>query len=191
MLDFLKGKVVEIVIKVEYYGLCKEKIGNFSIRDKDIGYIFIILLGVGREELKVEYICVLDLDGNVIEVEKGIKLSSEVLMYIEIYKIRENINVILYIYFLYVIVFLVVKKLIILIVYELVNYGGYVDIVLYERLGILKLVKSVLKLLIDIDVCLLERYGLIIVGNDLDEVLLKLRYVEEVVEIYYRFLVLN
>ncbi|MGO1034499.1 class II aldolase/adducin family protein, partial [Clostridioides difficile] len=36
-----------------------------------------------------------------------------------------------------------------------------------------------------------ERHGLTTVGNDLDEALLKSRYVEEVAEIYYRSLVLN
>lgn len=67
MLDSLKGKVVEIAIKAEHYGLCKEKTGNFSIRDKDTGYILITPSGIGREELNVEHICVLDLNGNVIE----------------------------------------------------------------------------------------------------------------------------
>ncbi|MBY1644604.1 class II aldolase/adducin family protein [Clostridioides difficile] len=191
MLDSLKGKIVEIAIKAEHYGLCKEKTGNFSIRDKDTGYILITPSGVGREELKVEHICVLDLDGNVIEVEKGIKPSSEVLMHIEIYKTRENINAISHTHSLYATAFSVAKKPIISIVYESVNYGGYVDIAPYERPGTLKLAKSVSKLLIDTDACLLERHGLTTVGNDLDEALLKSRYVEEVAEIYYRSLVLN
>ena len=47
MLDSLKGKVVEIAIKAEHYGLCKEKTGNFSFRDKDTGYILITPSGVG------------------------------------------------------------------------------------------------------------------------------------------------
>ena len=38
MLDSLKGKVVEIAIKAEHYGLCKEKTGNLvlEIRILDI-----------------------------------------------------------------------------------------------------------------------------------------------------------
>lgn len=83
------------------------------------------------------------------------------------------------------------KKPIIPIVYESVNYGGYVDIAPYERPGTLKLAKIVSKLLLDTDACLLERHGLTTVGNDLAEALLKSRYVEDVAEIYYKSLVLN
>lgn len=191
MLESLKVKIVEIAIKAEHYGLCKEKAGNFSIRDRETGYVLITPSGIGREELKIEHICVLDLDGNVIEVKKGIKPSSEVLMHIEIYKVRENVNAISHTHSLYATSFSVAKKPIIPIVYESVNYGGYVDIAPYERPGTLKLAKNVSKLLLDTDACLLERHGLTTVGNDLEEAFLKSRYVEDVAEIYYRSLMLN
>ncbi|CZR97787.1 MULTISPECIES: class II aldolase/adducin family protein [unclassified Clostridioides] len=191
MLESLKAKIVEIAIKAEHYGLCKEKAGNFSIRDKETGYVLITPSGIGRGELKTEYICVLDLDGNVIEVKKGIKPSSEILMHIEIYKTRENVNAISHTHSIYATSFSVAKKPIIPIVYESVNYGGYVDIAPYARPGTLKLAKNVSKLLLYTDACLLERHGLTTVGNDLEEALLKSRYVEEVAEIYYRSLVLN
>nr|UWI48884.1 class II aldolase/adducin family protein [Clostridioides difficile] len=191
MLESLKVKIVEVAIKAENYGLCKEKAGNFSIRDKDTGYILITPSGIGREELKTEHICVLDLDGNVIEAENGIRPSSEVLMHIQIYKVRANVNAVSHTHSLYATAFSVANKPIIPIVYESVNYGGYVDIAPYERPGTLELAKNVSKLLLDTDACLLERHGLTTVSSDLEDALLKSRYVEEVAEIYYRSLVLN
>lgn len=44
MLENLRIKFVKIVKEVEKYGLCKEKIGSFSIKDRVIGYVFIIFL---------------------------------------------------------------------------------------------------------------------------------------------------
>lgn len=191
MLDNLKKELLQIAVLAENYGLCKEKGGNFSIRDKETGYILITPSAVAREDLTEKHICVLDIDGNVIESLEGIRPSSESLMHLETYKVRDDIDSIVHTHSLYATIFAVSNKPIKPIVYEAINYGGYVYVAPYERPGTVELATGVAKLLEKNDACMLERHGLAVVGKGIKETLLKARYVEEVAEIYYKSLLLN
>jgi L-ribulose-5-phosphate 4-epimerase len=86
MLEKLKEQLVEIAKNADSSGLCKHKSGNFSIRDKKTGYIVITPTGLDRKELNYHDICVVDIDGNEVEIETDVKPTSEILMHIAIYK---------------------------------------------------------------------------------------------------------
>ena len=72
MLQNLKIKIIKMAEDAQKYNLCKEKTGNFSIRDESTGYIIITPTKMQRQNLKEEHICVVDLDGNEIEVMDGV-----------------------------------------------------------------------------------------------------------------------
>lgn len=191
MLDNLRIKLVKIAKDAEKYGLCKEKTGSFSIRDKSTGYILITPSQVSRDILTPKDICILDLDGKEIEVQKDMKPSREKLIHLEIYKNKKNVLAVMYTHSLYATVFAVANKVIPPIVSDSRHYGGYIYVAPYEKAQTIELAKSVIEPLSKNDACLLERHGVVIVSENIDDVLTKARYVEDVAEIYYKVLVLN
>lgn len=191
MLENLRIKLVKIAQDAEKYGLCKEKTGSFSIKDTSTGYILITPSQISRNKLKPESICILDLEGNAIEVEKGKKPSREFLLHLEIYKQKKDVKAVMYTHSLYATIFAVANKVIPPIVADSRHYGGYIYVAPYEKAQTLELAKSVIEPLDKNDVCLLERHGVVITSKNIDEVLTKARYVEDVAEIYYKVLILN
>ena len=192
MLEDIKKKVVEIAKQADKAGLCKHKSGNFSIRDKKTGYIVITPSGVDREVLTYKDACVMDLDANVIEAETNLKPSSEVLVHIQAYKSRPDVNAVVHTHSRFATAFAVIGKEIPPIVYEAANYGKYVLVAHYGRPGTKQLAESIIEPLKKTDACLMEQHGVLVVDeNTLDNALLKAFYVEDVAEIYYRALNIN
>lgn len=192
MLEDIKKKVVEIAKQADKAGLCKHKSGNFSIRDKKTGYIVITPSGVDREVLTYKDACVMDLDANVIEAETNLKPSSEVLVHIQAYKSRPDVNAVVHTHSRFATAFAVIGKEIPPIVYEAANYGEYALVAHYGRPGTKQLAQSIIEPLKKTDACLMEQHGVLVVDeNSLDNALLKAFYVEDVAEIYYRALNIN
>ena len=191
MLDNLRIKLVTIAQEAEKYGLCKEKTGSFSIRDTTTGYVLITPSQISRKEMRPENICIVDLEGQEIEVQKGKKPSREILMHLEIYKENKEIKSVMYVHSLYATIFAVANKVIPPIVSDSKHYGGYIYVAPYEKAHTIELAKSVIGPLRKNDACLLERHGVVITSKDINEVVTKGRYVEEVAEIYYKTIMLN
>lgn len=194
MLEILKKQVVKIAKEADKSGLCKHRSGNFSIRDKETGYVVITPSGIDRDELTYHDICVVDLDANVIEIETSVKPTSELLMHLQIYKTREDINAVVHTHSRFATTFAVLRKPIPAIIFECSNLGlkdAVVPVAKYGRPGTTELSDSVIEPIKRADAILLEKHGVVTVDKDLKEALLKAHYVEELAEIYYRTLVVN
>lgn len=191
MLEDIKKKLVSIAQKADDDGLCKHKSGNFSIKDKETGYIVITPSGVERKELSYEDMCVMDSKLNVIENNKNRKPSSELLMHVYAYNSRKDIQAVVHTHSRFATSFAVLKKEIPPIVYEAMYYGGTVYVAPYGRPGTRELAESIVEPLKKSDACLLESHGVMTVGEDIENTYLKAKYVEEIAEIYYRTLLLN
>lgn len=192
MLEDLKKSVVEVAKKAQDIGLCKHKAGNFSIRDKETGYVVVTPSGIDREKLIYKDVCVVDLDANLIEAETGLKPTSELLMHLEVYKTREDVHSIVHTHSKFATMFAVLEKEIKPVIYEVLSYGGKVPVAPYGRPGTIELAKSIVEPMKISDVCLMSKHGVLAVDKeDIHEALLKAIYVEEVAEIYYGTLMLN
>ncbi|WP_102399262.1 class II aldolase/adducin family protein [Haloimpatiens massiliensis] len=191
MLEELKKKVVEIAREADKSGLCKHKSGNFSIRDKESGYVVITPSGVAREKLTYRDVCVIDLDANVIEMETNLRPSSEVMMHLEAYKARPDINAVVHTHSRFATSFAVLRKEIPAVVYESMSYGGTVPVASYGRPGTRALAESVIEPLKKSNACLLESHGVVAVAENIDDALLNAHYVEEIAEVYFRALLIN
>ncbi|GLC31824.1 class II aldolase/adducin family protein [Clostridium omnivorum] len=191
MLEELKKKVVEIAQEADRSGLCKHKSGNFSIRDKETGYVVVTPAGIAREKLTYRDICVIDIDANVIEMETGLRPSSEVMMHLEAYKTRPDINSVVHTHSRFATSFAVLKKEIPAVVYEGMSYGGRIPVAPYGRPGTRQLAESVIEPLKLSNAILLESHGVVVVGSDPDDTLLNAHYVEEIAEVYFRALLIN
>ncbi len=194
MLDNLKQEVVKYALEADVSGLCKHRSGNFSMRDPKTGYVCITPTGVDRAELSYHDIVVVDLDAKVIEAETGLRPTSETLMHLAAYKMRQDVNAVAHTHSRFATSFSILKKPIPAIVYEVANLGcknGYIPVADYGRPGTPELAERTVSQLKISDVVLMESHGVIAVDADIKEALLKAHYVEEMAEIYYRTLTLT
>ncbi|MFV0636278.1 class II aldolase/adducin family protein [Mitsuokella sp. WILCCON 0060] len=191
MLERLKRQVVRYAQQAEREGLCRHRSGNFSIHDKETGYIVITPTGMDRAEMLPEDVVVIDMQGNVVEALTGKKPTSESMMHMAVYKARPEVGAIVHTHSKNATAFAVMNKPIPAIVYELFLLGckkGYIPVAPYGRPGTKELAESVLKPLSISDVALMQAHGVIAVAGDLKEALLRASYVEELAEIYYKTL---
>jgi L-fuculose-phosphate aldolase len=194
MLDNLKQEVVKYALEADRSGLCKHRSGNFSMRDPKTGYVCITPTGVDRAELSYHDIVVIDLDAKVIEAETGLRPTSETLMHLAAYKMRQDVNAVAHTHSRFATSFSIIKKSIPAIVYEVANLGcknGYIPVADYGRPGTPELAERTVAQLKISDAVLMESHGVIAVDADMKEALLKAHYVEEMAEIYYRTLTLT
>lgn len=194
MLENLKKQVVKIAQEADRSGLCKHRSGNFSIRDKETGYVVVTPSGIDRDELTYRDICVVDLDANVIEMEPDVKPTSELLMHLSVYKTRDDVFAMAHTHSRFATAFAVINKEIPAIIYECANLNlkdGVIPVAKYGRPGTTALSDSVVEPIKRSDVILLEKHGVVAVDKDPAEALLKAHYVEELAEVYYRALQLN
>lgn len=148
MLENLKREVIKAAQDGQRLDLCKHKSGNFSIRDKETGYVVVTPSGVNREELTVDDICVLTVDGELIEVKNGRRPSSETMMHLEVYKARRDIMAIVHTHSKMATSFAVLNKPIPAIIYEVATFGlkdAVVPVAPYARPGTVELAKSVIE----------------------------------------------
>lgn len=188
MLEQLKEELVKIAKEAQRSGLCKHKSGNFSCRDREHNYVCITPAGVDREVLTADDICVLNFDGNLIEVvNENRNPSSESMMHIEVYKTRDDIFAIAHTHSKTATSFAVLKKEIPAIIYEVATLGlknGVIPVADYHRPGTVGLSKSVIEPVRNADCFLLEKHGAVACGQTLEEAILRAHYIEELAEIY-------
>jgi L-ribulose-5-phosphate 4-epimerase len=84
LLEVLKKQVLEANLELPKRNLVIYTWGNVSGIDREQGLIVIKPSGVPYEELKVEDLCVVDLDGNIVEGE--LNPSSDTATHIALYK---------------------------------------------------------------------------------------------------------
>ena len=187
MLEVLKEQVVAAAKEADRLGMCKHKSGNFSIYDPETWYAVITPSGVSRDVLTAKHICVMDLDGKVIERLEDLKPSSEAMMHLYIYKERKDILAIVHTHARYSTAFAIMNKPIPPIVYESAYLGktGMVPVAPYGRAGTVDLAWKVADVMKDHEVCLMESHGAIAAGSSLEDAFLKAQYVEEIAEMYY------
>lgn len=193
-MDILKQELLEVARQAQRIGLCKHKSGNFSVRIPNTNQIYVSPSAIDREELTEEDLCVMDLDGNLLYAKEGTKPSSETMMHLEIYKEREDVKAIVHTHSKIATAFAVLAKPIPGVIYEAATFGlkeGYVPVAKYARPGTVELSKSVIEPIRISDMILLEKHGVVAVGEDIKDAFLKAQYAEELAEIYYMTLVIN
>lgn len=191
MLENLKIKLVKIAKDAEKYNFCTENTGSFSIRDESSGYVIITPSKIKVENLNEEHVCVVDINGNKIQMIDGIEPSSDLLMHLEVYKARKDLRSIMHIHPTYATTFAVINKVIPPVTYDSANYGGYIYVANYDKTKATEPVKDLIEKLNTSEACLLESNGAIVVSQDIEDILSKAIYVEKVAEIYYKALTLN
>ncbi len=187
MFKDLKNEVIFWAQKAENLGLVVPTTGNFSLRDKETGYIFVTPHGIFREFLKPDDIVVLDINGNKIEGKN--RPSYETPVHLEVYKNREDVFGIAHTHSPYACCFAVLNRTIPLIHIEtFFSVGGNIPVVDFAPPGSKELAKKTLEKLSNRSAVLLENHGVLTIGSSLSYAVLIAILVEETAKIYHRAL---
>ena len=189
----MKKNIAEIIkTSKEIYnnGLVSGKSGNISVRFKknDIDMIAITPTSRSLGDLSEKDIVLVDLDGNVLT--KGTP-SSEVGMHLGIYNKRDDINAIVHTHSPYATGFAFSSK-------KLKKFEGfknlnspYISSVEYEKPGSVELATSVSEKIGDEDVLILNKHGVICLGENLKEAKELAFFVEETAKTQFVSIMLN
>ena len=192
MLEQIKKDVIRIGRQAQREGLCKHKAGNFSILDRQSGYLVITPSGIDREALQTEDMIVMDLNAHVVESRPGLKPSSEVLMHIEIYRERPDLVSIVHTHSKYATVFAALNRPIPPFVNEIMvlnNKDHHIRVAPYGRTATMDLAKKVAAAMKDADCVLMRSHGAVAAdAGSIDQAYLKACYIEEMAEVYHHIL---
>jgi L-fuculose-phosphate aldolase len=182
--DIIK-ELIKYAQRAEKEGLCKHKSGNFSILDRSTGLVYITPSGFYRADLTVDDIVISDIKGNVRENANFRKPSIELSMHLKVYAVRPNVNAIVHTHSPYATAFAVKGIPIEPVTSEAYFYGNNMEIVPYSEHGTEELAINVAESIKFVDVCLLKNHGILAVGDNMENALLKATYVESVAMIDY------
>ncbi len=178
-----KTQLVKAAADSENSGLCKHKTGNLSIINREEGYIVITPSGLSKSKLIPEDLIVTDLDGKILENIKNNKPSIELPMHLACYSKRQDIESIVHTHSTYATAFSVRAMEIPPVATEAVFYGSKTVVIPYGKPGTKELANTVKKYMADSDALLLEKHGVIALGKEVEETLLKAKYIEEVAKV--------
>lgn len=178
ILEKERKKIIEIALKVRKEKLVTLTFGNFSIRDRETGYVCITPSGVDYEELTPEDIVVVDAEGNIIDGRK--KPSTEMPMHLEIYKKRPDVSGIIHTHSTFATAWACCGMSIPCIASEMSSLlGGSVDCTSYKTQATQELAEEVAKALESKNAALIENHGVIAAGPDIDAAFINAVIVEE------------
>lgn len=162
-------------------GLVIGTAGNLSVRDGD--RVLITPSGIPYEDTRPEDVCVLDLDGNM--MESGGAPSSETPMHLTIYR-HTKAGAVVHTHSRFATTLSTVLDELPPVHYALAGLGGPIRVAPYATFGSGDLARNMIDALEGRSVALLQNHGTIAYGHDLAQAYLRAQTLEWVAEIYWR-----
>jgi len=167
MLEAQRKKVIEIALKVQSEKLVPLTFGNFSVRDKETGYICITPSGMEYPSLMSEDVTVVDVNATIIDGKR--KPSIETPMHCAVYRKRPDVNGIVHTHSVFATAWASCDEAIPVLTEELAALvGGSVECAPYKPMGSIELAETASEWLKDKYVVLLANHGVLAVGPDID-----------------------
>ncbi|MDF2893078.1 MAG: class aldolase/adducin family protein [Clostridia bacterium] len=178
LLQAQRQKVIEIALKAQRDKLIPLTMGNFSIRDKDTGYVCITPSGMEYSLLQPADIVIVDLYGTIIDGNR--KPSIETQLHCRTYAKRADVFGICHTHSPYATAWACCGKEIPVIVAELAGMiGGPVKCAPYAPMGTIELANIVAEHIGSQNAVLLENHGMLAVGENIDQAYANAVVVEE------------
>ena len=172
-----KEQVISIAKKLYERQMVNTNEGNVSIRAQ--GRIYITPSQVCKELLTPEMIVVTDLEGR--QLEGTLKPSSELLMHLHVYGLREDIGGIVHNHSPFATAFAIARKPIATKGYtEMIYLYDQIPVADYGAPGTLEIARGIERYIHQTDVILLANHGLLAVGKDLTDAYLKAESIESI-----------
>lgn len=163
-----RKKILEISQKLIAAGLVHDGHGNFSIYNRESGLVAITPSAVPYNQRDVEDICVVDLDGNL--VEGNWKSTWETNLHLIYYQKREDVNAVVHTHAPKATVFGVIgnEPMPMILNEAAMGAGGSVPIAPYARPGSDELAEVTFEATGDGFAAIMAHHGLITVGPDMN-----------------------
>ncbi len=184
ILDEQRKKVIEIALSVQREKLVPLTFGNFSLRDKETGYVCITPSGMPYESLQPEDIVVLDVDCNKIDGNR--KPSIEAPLHCAAYKKRDDIGGIVHTHSTYCTAWACAGVDLPCVTAEAAALvGGKIKCAPFKPMGTVDLADVTTDCLAQDSVVLMEKHGAFAVGANIDQAFVNAVIVEESAKITY------
>lgn len=184
LLEEARKRVIEIALRAREDKLITLTFGNFSIRDKETGYICITPSGMDYYVLKPEDIVVVDENEKIIDGKR--KPSIETPMHCNVYRKRENVFGIVHTHSVFATAWACCEEDIPCAVAEVgCLVGGPIKCSPYRPIGTPELGETAAAYLGNTDAVLLGKHGALAVGPDIDTAYTNAVIVEEGAKIAY------
>lgn len=179
----MKEKVLEITLRAYAEGLFAGTSGNLSMCDDARRFVAITPSGLRYETMTADDIMIIGMDGTI--VEGAHKPSSEWRMHTKIMQERSDVGAVVHTHSPYATSFAVAGMEVPPILIEMVGFlGGDIPVAEFELPGSAELGIVALKSLEKRNACLLSNHGVIAIGKDIDQALIRAEYVEDASKIY-------
>jgi L-ribulose-5-phosphate 4-epimerase len=173
-----REQLIKYALKAQKMGLIALTFGNFSLRDKETGYICITPSGMDYEDLDPSDIIVMDENGNIIEGSR--KPSVETPMHTMVYRKRKDVFSVVHTHSVFATAWASCNIKFPVIVAELAALVGEpVKTAPYRRMATAELAEAVTDTLEDGHAVLMSNHGLLTVGPDLKTAFANAVIVEE------------
>jgi L-fuculose-phosphate aldolase len=164
----IRDKIIQYGVKMAQGGYVLGTWGNISARTLEDDYIAITPSGVDYDTIGLEDIVIVDKNGNVIDGK--LKPSIELMLHLEIYKNRPDVNAIVHTHSEYVTAFAIARKPIPAAAEDLVQIaGGDIRVSEYQLPGTKELGFAAVKALEGRNAVILSNHGCLAAGKDVKE----------------------
>lgn len=169
-LQSLRTAVLKTSLELMREGLVRGSQGNVSARDAESGLIAVTPSAMPYNDLQVEDICIVDLQGNMVDCLW--KPTSELLLHLAIYQQRPDIHAVIHSHAPYASVFAVAREpLSIALSESAMVLGANLPLAPYAPPGSAELANITANSLRDVMGAIMANHGLITVGTDLNQAL--------------------
>lgn len=179
MLEAIKKEVCALNLALPANKLVVWTSGNVSVRDPGTGYVVIKPSGVKFEDLKLEKMVVVDLDGKIIEGD--LKASSDTASHLYIYRHMTKVNGVVHTHSNYATAFAALGKPIPPVLTAIADeFGGPIPCGGFALIGGEEIGKIVVESIGHSPACLLKNHGVFTVGPTGEKALKAAVMVEDV-----------
>lgn len=167
LLETIRNTVIETARRARRDKLVTLTFGNFSMRDRDTGYVCITPSGLDYDSLLPEDIVVVDLHGNTVNGHR--RPSIELPLHLEVYKRRPDVMAVVHTHSVFATAWAACRKDIPAAVAEVAMVaGGPIRCAPYRTVGSYELARTAVDTLEDKSIVLLANHGVLAVGPDMD-----------------------
>lgn len=165
MLDKLKQELVELHLELPKNNLVVWTGGNISARDPETGLVVIKASGIRYEEMRLQHMVVLDVDGKMMEGDY--RPSSDVYSHLYIYRHRPDVGGVVHTHSAYATAFAAVNKPIPVVLTALADeFGGPIPCGGFALIGDDAIGKIVVESIGKSPAVLLKNHGVFTIGKD-------------------------
>ena len=163
-LDQLRGEICRLHAELPRNNLVAWTSGNVSGRDPETGYVVIKPSGVRYEELTPESMCVVDLDGKVIEGKY--KPSSDTFAHVYVYRHRADVNGIVHTHSTFATAWAAVGKPIPAVLTAICDeFGGPIPVGEYAKIGSDEIGQVIVRSIGSSPAILMKNHGVFTIGR--------------------------